>query len=785
MTTAGFTSAAAAVLTSLAASVPFPMWVVSRKSGDDYVVLAAHDRQYGILQGDVLPWNATLCARMIDGSAPCATGDIAQVPAFLEAAAELRMDIGAYITVPVRGANGELFGTLCGADPQRHEGALEGELAQAHNAAQVLAVILEQQLRLEQALRRSENWEHAATLDALTGVGNRRMWDEMLLAVEEQCATLGSRAVVVVLDLDGLKTLNDQLGHAAGDTLLRATGEVLRSQLRRDDVVARTGGDEFGILLVETDVAHGYETAERIRAALAAVDIEVSVGVCARTPGTTLERTWQLADAAMYSDKRSRKGCPPKVPAGRRTPLPVRGAQEAKDLDDTIRALLHDAREALGMPVAFVSRFTEGRRVVEAVDGACPVPISPGDSHAAEDTYCQRIVDGGLPQVIPDTAQNAVTAGLPVTHELGIGSYVGVPILLPDASVYGTLCAYADTARPVDERDGALLQLVARTIGLQLSGRLESWQHEAHLRERVREVVEGDLLTAVYQPIVDLGSGSAVALEALSRFPQSYGRRPDQWFADAAEVGEGAALEVAAARTAAQALEHLPPDVALTVNVSAAVAVTPEFLDWLSASPVERLVLELTEHEQIDDYEALNLALQPARDAGLRLAVDDAGAGYASMRHMLLVKPDLLKLDISLVRDVDVDRDKRALCAAVITFAHETGARVIAEGVETTAELRTVRLLGADYVQGYVLQHPASLGDVRLHGYATSPVPSDADAAAAEATMQTILEMKRAGHSSASIAARLNRLGELRPGGRRWHASAVARVVTPRLPAPR
>jgi hypothetical protein len=122
MTPAGFSGGAGAVLAELASAVPFPMWLVSRKSGDDYVVLAAHDRQYGLVQGDVLPWSATLCARVLDGDAPDATGDVAAVPALRDAAAELRMDIGSYITVPLRTASGDLLGTLCGGDPLRRPG---------------------------------------------------------------------------------------------------------------------------------------------------------------------------------------------------------------------------------------------------------------------------------------------------------------------------------------------------------------------------------------------------------------------------------------------------------------------------------------------------------------------------------------------------------------------------------------------------------------------------------------------------------------------------------------
>lgn len=777
MTSGSFTSGAEAVLTELASVVPFPMWVVSRKSGDDYVVLSAHDRQYGLVQGDVLPWSRTLCARMVDGSAPCASGDISTVPAFLEAAADLRMDIGAYITVPLRSATGELYGTLCGADPTRHTGPLDEELAHVRGAAQVLTVLLEQQLRLDRVMRRSDVWEQQATRDPLTGLGNRRLWDELVHSVEDQRKALGSSAVVAVLDLDALKVVNEQLGHAAGDALLRSTGEVLRGQLKAGDVVARTGGDEFSIVLVDVDETAGRAVAERLRRALADVDVDVSVGVCATRHDRSVSAAWQLAQAEMHRDMQVRSA----LPARLRSQAPAAAEEPHRPgmtLDASIGDLLHEVREALGLPVAYVSRFAGDHGIIEAVDATCPVPFAPGDTRAAEDTYCRRIVDGKLPQAIPNTSANSVAAALPITRELGIGSYVGVPILLPDGTVYGAVCAYAPDARPVDDRDTAMLHLVARSISVHLFSGLEQWQNDTAIRERIAAVVAADEIVAVYQPIVDLGTGTTSAVEALARFPQSWGRRPDQWFQEAAAVGEAATLELAAAAKAVTGLPALPAHVSLTINVSPAVAVRPQFVQWLMGQPLDRLVLELTEHEQIEDYETLNRLLAPARARGLRLAVDDAGAGYASLRHSLLLKPDLLKLDISLVRDCDTDPAKRALCRAVITFAHTTGARVIAEGIETSGEMDTMRRLGADYGQGYFLQRPAALEDLDLPASAAADERRRASGdAISERTLQTISEMQQAGCSPATIAARLNSLGELQPGGARWQHRAVAAVL--------
>lgn len=779
VTPGDFTHSASAVLTLLSAAVPFPMLTVSRRRGDDYVVLASYDRQYGLVQGDVLPWSSTLCARVLDGSAPSATGDTSTVPALVQAAEGLRLDVGAYLSVPMLGPGGELLGTVCAADPQRREGELREELEHVRLAAEVLQQLLAQQLEVDKATRHSEVWEQAASSDPLTGLGSRRLWEDRLPHVEQRCAALGSSAAVIVLDLDGLKHMNDLLGHAAGDALLRSAGDVLRDQLQGAHLLARTGGDEFAAVLVDVDEASVRATSELVRAALADVDVEVSVGVHVRSPQVALEEAWHLADSAMYADKVARAsgvaaGTAP-ARSGHRSGRVSQAADAVRQ--EHVSELLREVREILDLPVAFVSRFTGGQRVIEAVASDCPVPLQPGDSHEEEVTYCRAIVDEHLPQAIPDAAAHPFTAGLPITRELGIGSYVGVPILTSGGALYGTLCAYAHEARAVDERDTALLQLVARTIGLQLSEGEGS--EEAVARARIRRVLEDDLLTVAYQPVVDIATGTTASVEALARFPEQFGRRPDQWFSDAVEVGQSQALETAAADKAVAGLRRLPKHIPVAVNVSAAVAVSAPFIDWLMSKPLHRIVLELTEHEQVEDYAALNAALQPARDAGMRLAVDDAGAGYASMRHWLMLRPDLLKLDRSLVQGVDGDSTKRALCQAVITFAHSTGARVVAEGVETAAEYEAVRALGADFAQGYLLQRPVPLSDLLLAAV-TGATPA---AASPEVVLRTIREMTHVGCSPTTIAARLNQLGARRPNGVRWHRTSVTAALVDGQPA--
>lgn len=120
-------------------------------------------------------------------------------------------------------------------------------------------------------------------------------------------------------------------------------------------------------------------------------------------------------------------------------------------------------------------------------------------------------------------------------------------------------------------------------------------------------------------------------------------------------------------------------------------------------------MLEITEHAHVEDYNCLLQAIEPLRARGVRLAVDDAGAGYSSLQHILQLQPDLIKLDIGLTRSIDLDPARRALASALVSFARETGSHIIAEGVETASELAALRSIGVDKAQGYFLGRPMHL----------------------------------------------------------------------------
>jgi EAL domain-containing protein (putative c-di-GMP-specific phosphodiesterase class I) len=251
---------------------------------------------------------------------------------------------------------------------------------------------------------------------------------------------------------------------------------------------------------------------------------------------------------------------------------------------------------------------------------------------------------------------------------------------------------------------------VVDELATQLRRAEQTTQELEHRRERVREVIDGRALSLVYQPIMRLSSREVIGFEALARFPQEPVRTPDVWFREAADVGLDLELQLAATRMALEDLDALPHDAYLSLNLSHRAALSERLIEVFDDAPLRRIVVEITEHEPVDDYQALASALERLRARGARIAIDDAGAGFASLRHTLRLDPDVIKLDISLTRRIDRDRGKRALARALISFAQEMRMDIVAEGIETEAELATLVGLGARLGQGFFLARPAPIG---------------------------------------------------------------------------
>jgi EAL domain-containing protein (putative c-di-GMP-specific phosphodiesterase class I) len=219
-------------------------------------------------------------------------------------------------------------------------------------------------------------------------------------------------------------------------------------------------------------------------------------------------------------------------------------------------------------------------------------------------------------------------------------------------------------------------------------------------------LADPDDLTLVFQPIVDLVGATIAGYEALARFPGSAG--PDVWFAAAAEAGIAAELEALAIHKALAAVDGLPPDTFLTVNVSPHLLGSAAVQDALATRPaLHRVVVELTEHTPVHDLAALRRQTDDLRARGALIALDDAGSGYSGLQQLAVLRPQVVKLDRALVSDADTDPVRVALAEMLGEFAGRIDAWLLAEGIETAAELAAFAQLGVPLAQGWLLGRPA------------------------------------------------------------------------------
>ena len=231
--------------------------------------------------------------------------------------------------------------------------------------------------------------------------------------------------------------------------------------------------------------------------------------------------------------------------------------------------------------------------------------------------------------------------------------------------------------------------------------------------ELIRVTIARRSLEVYFQPIVSLRSGEAIGVEALARFAPLPVRSPDLWFTEAASLGLGVDLEVLALELALSQLTRLPAHLYLSLNASVEAILSEEFRATMADIPAERIVLELTEHTPVEDYTRLSLVIDELRSRGVRLAIDDAGAGFSSLRHILDLQPDVIKLDIGLIRGIDRDPARQSLGRALLAFALDAfDASVVAEGIETPGELAALRELGCPCGQGFLLGRPVRLREL-------------------------------------------------------------------------
>lgn len=339
--------------------------------------------------------------------------------------------------------------------------------------------------------------------------------------------------------------------------------------------------------------------------------------------------------------------------------------------------------------------------------------------------------------------------------------------LLAPHTVQGEAGALDGAARDEDDRAAAHKRARAFIANVMRPGAAV----RAATRERIERVLAGEGLEIVVQPIFALDCGQVSSAEALARFAGPPHQAPDRWFADAVTVGLGEQLELHAIDRALALLPLLPVHIDIAVNAGPETFSSPALFERLEASAPNRITVELTEHVGVDVCSKIRQSRQVLRELGVKVAIDDTGTGFASLSLVLEMAPDVIKLDRELTHGIDCDPVRRALAKSLVGFAAGTGARVVAEGIETEAELGALAGLGVPYAQGYYLARPGSVEELcRLIGRAGEARVTawcrDLDAARREGTSAS------SGNDSSLISG-----GSFAPGG-----NAVSREEASTMP---
>jgi EAL domain-containing protein (putative c-di-GMP-specific phosphodiesterase class I) len=311
-------------------------------------------------------------------------------------------------------------------------------------------------------------------------------------------------------------------------------------------------------------------------------------------------------------------------------------------------------------------------------------------------------------------------------RRVGLRSALIAPLLC-EGELVGVLKVLSDKPNAYGARHVELVQTLAAFIGSMLHSALEHARVSAIVdkamavdagaaakledeRWRIEALIASGGIRPVFQPIVELASGKVVGFEGLSRFDGTVSLSVDEWFDMANRAGMCVELEAACVAAIVESLAHAPAiDGYIAINVSPKTVMEFDFDALPDRSRQGGWVLEITEHSEVTDYPVLARRVRALQAKGFRIAIDDAGAGYSSLRHVLKLAPDIVKLDVSISRDIDTMVRNQQLSSAIISFSRETGMALVAEGVETVAERDTLARLGVEYGQGYLFGRPAPL----------------------------------------------------------------------------
>lgn len=367
--------------------------------------------------------------------------------------------------------------------------------------------------------------------------------------------------------------------------------------------------------------------------------------------------------------------------------------------------------------------FSAGDALLAEVAEACATaPIGPGVwARIGPDRFCWvgRVTDTDQAREWAVTAVDAAAR-----NAAGLAARGAVVMSPADASTAANVEAAVAEALEAASLNGRAV--VAFDRGL-LDGAAAEGSYSASFRsrrERIAQIIDDpEALRPVFQPIVRMDTLKVMGHEALSRFELEPRRGPDQWIGEAHQVGLGLELEAECLRRAVARRGEIPGSTYLSLNASPQLILSGALDELMPAGRLDWLLIEITEHEQVQDYGQLADRLGNLRRRGARVAVDDLGAGHSTLRHLMRLDPDYAKLDRSIVQEIDADPAKQALVRSMVAFSREMSTVLVSEGVETLAELEVLRDIGVELGQGYLFKRPAPEMSAQLGAMTPGLVP--------------------------------------------------------------
>lgn len=399
------------------------------------------------------------------------------------------------------------------------------------------------------------------------------------------------------------------------------------------------------------------------------------------------------------------------IRAGGNESIPLRDllgnlSREDPETERSMRDLVDALRRHLSMEVAFIGELTDRQRILRVVAAQGPDGPRSGRADPEAESHCAQVVEGRLPEILGDISEHPTAAGLQAVRDLEIAAYIEVPLRLPGGELYGTLCCYDRTENnSLGERDLALMRAVAEVLGERIARRRKEDQEAYAFRAALTSTLGSDAIQVAWQPIVRVNDRQPIGNEALARFPEIPQIATGEMFMMARRLTPDLNLDMQVLeRVLAQRGKDDGGQLRF-INAWPELLTESRFFDLIKRAGKD-VVIELVEDPATIPTEMLKQAAMRVRRYGLRVAIDDVGTGHSNLARLVEICPDYIKLDRSLIREIDRDPAKQALVATFVSFSERIGGQIVAEGVERAAELEVLADLRVPLAQGFYIGRP-------------------------------------------------------------------------------